>query len=145
MASPREFMTYTVHVLCRFLIRIEYETDPKSTALQWLTPEQTAGGKLPYLFSQCEVNLAKSFFFCHKELARITVSCVYSRTIADLWFRVRIHRRWRRRITRKWAQMFVGNGGDLVVSYVLFRLGGFRWPFPRSSPYWWAPSDKTIL
>lgn len=35
-------------------IRINYNTQPTSMALSWMTPEQTAGKKLPYLFSQCE-------------------------------------------------------------------------------------------
>lgn len=41
----------------RVEISINYKTDPEATALQWLTPEQTAGGKHPYLFSQCQVSL----------------------------------------------------------------------------------------
>ena len=35
-------------------IRVNYRTQPTSMALSWMTPEQTAGKKLPYLFSQCE-------------------------------------------------------------------------------------------
>ena len=35
-------------------IRINYSTSPTAMALSWMTPAQTAGGKLPYLFSQCE-------------------------------------------------------------------------------------------
>uniref|UniRef100_A0A8C4WU63 Leukotriene A(4) hydrolase n=2 Tax=Eptatretus burgeri TaxID=7764 RepID=A0A8C4WU63_EPTBU len=35
-------------------VKIEYETSPSALALQWLTPEQTAGKKFPYLFSQCQ-------------------------------------------------------------------------------------------
>jgi hypothetical protein len=35
-------------------IVVTYETDSTSMALNWLTPEQTLGGKLPYLFTQCE-------------------------------------------------------------------------------------------
>lgn len=37
-------------------LEIEYETAPDASALQWLNPKQTAGGKHPYLFSQCQVN-----------------------------------------------------------------------------------------
>lgn len=36
-----------------FKLRIEYETG-ESTALQWLTKEQTVGKNSPYLFTQCE-------------------------------------------------------------------------------------------
>ncbi|GLH08252.1 Uncharacterized protein GBIM_13527 [Gryllus bimaculatus] len=39
----------------RYNITIAYETSPKASALQWLDPEQTAGKKHPYLFSQCQV------------------------------------------------------------------------------------------
>ena len=35
-------------------IRVNYNTQPTAMALSWMTPEQTAGKKLPYLFSQCE-------------------------------------------------------------------------------------------
>ena len=35
-------------------IRVNYNTKPTAMALSWMTPEQTAGKKLPYLFSQCE-------------------------------------------------------------------------------------------
>jgi leukotriene-A4 hydrolase len=37
-----------------FLLRFIYKTNEKSNAISWMTPEQTAGKKLPYLFSQCE-------------------------------------------------------------------------------------------
>lgn len=38
------------------IVEVTYETSPSATALQWLTPEQTAGKKQPYLFSQCQVS-----------------------------------------------------------------------------------------
>ncbi|CAH1784371.1 unnamed protein product, partial [Owenia fusiformis] len=45
-------------------VKIEYETSPKSTALQWLKPEQTIGKRQPYLFSQCEAIHARSMVPC---------------------------------------------------------------------------------
>lgn len=45
-------------------IRIEYATTPSSSALQWLTPEQTAGGKHPYLYSHCEPIHARAMLPC---------------------------------------------------------------------------------
>jgi len=39
---------------------IRYATTPNSTALQWLSPQQTAGGEYPFLFSQCQPIHARS-------------------------------------------------------------------------------------
>lgn len=35
-------------------IGIDYTTSPKGQAFSWLKASQTAGGKLPYMFTQCE-------------------------------------------------------------------------------------------
>jgi len=45
--------------LRRVLIR--YSTRPDAAALQWLTPQQTAGGRLPYLFSQGQAILTRTW------------------------------------------------------------------------------------
>ncbi|KAK9817160.1 hypothetical protein WJX72_010543 [[Myrmecia] bisecta] len=45
-------------------IGIEFTTGPNSSALQFLEPEQTAGGKQPYLFTQCQAIHARSFLPC---------------------------------------------------------------------------------
>jgi aminopeptidase N len=42
-------------------IAIEYETSPGAAAVQWLAPEQTSGGKLPFLFTQGEAILTRSW------------------------------------------------------------------------------------
>ncbi|MFQ5876398.1 MAG: M1 family metallopeptidase [Acidobacteriota bacterium] len=43
---------------------IRYRTGPDAKALQWLSPEQTAGRKRPYLFSQAESILARTMLPC---------------------------------------------------------------------------------
>ena len=40
---------------------VEYETSPGAVAVQWLAPTQTAGGKLPFLFTQGEAILTRSW------------------------------------------------------------------------------------
>uniref|UniRef100_A0A8C6R5S7 Leukotriene A4 hydrolase n=1 Tax=Nannospalax galili TaxID=1026970 RepID=A0A8C6R5S7_NANGA len=46
------------------VIEISFETSPKSSALQWLTPEQTSGKQHPYLFSQCQAIHCRAVLPC---------------------------------------------------------------------------------
>lgn len=58
-------------------LRIRFTTSPSAGALQWLEPEQTAGKRLPYMFSQCQAILARSVFPCQDSPAvRFTYDAV---------------------------------------------------------------------
>jgi len=41
-------------------VRVSYRTSPEAEGLQWLSPEQTAGKKKPYLFSQAQALNART-------------------------------------------------------------------------------------
>lgn len=45
-------------------VEVEYETSPSCSALQWLSPEQTAGKRHPYVFSQCQAIHCRSLLPC---------------------------------------------------------------------------------
>ena len=42
-------------------VKISYSTSPQAAAVQWLDPEQTAGGKNPFLFTQSQAILARTW------------------------------------------------------------------------------------
>jgi len=42
-------------------VSITYKTSPDAAALQWLSPEQTEGGKYPFLFTQSQAILARTW------------------------------------------------------------------------------------
>lgn len=48
----------------KLTIGIDYSTSRESEALQWLSPEQTAGKRQPYLYSQCQAIHARSVVPC---------------------------------------------------------------------------------
>ncbi|MFN0159168.1 MAG: M1 family metallopeptidase [Bacteroidota bacterium] len=45
-------------------VTIKYTTSPDAAAVQWLSPAQTAGGKLPFLFTQSQAILARTWVPC---------------------------------------------------------------------------------
>ncbi|HEX2833972.1 MAG TPA: M1 family metallopeptidase [Thermoanaerobaculia bacterium] len=45
-------------------VKIVYSTSPDAAAVQWLAPSQTAGGKHPFLFTQSQAILARTWVPC---------------------------------------------------------------------------------
>ena len=60
-----------------FTVKIEYRTGPNASALQWLPPELTAGGRHPFMFTQSQAIHARSWVPLQDTPAlRITYSAV---------------------------------------------------------------------
>ncbi len=65
-------------------VNISYKTSPGAAALQWLAPSQTAGGNSPFLFTQSQAILARTWIPCQDSPGvRITYSATI-RTSPDL-------------------------------------------------------------
>ncbi len=45
-------------------VHVEYRSRPEAAAVQWLEPEQTAGGRHPFLFTQSQAILARTWVPC---------------------------------------------------------------------------------
>ncbi|QIL75089.1 M1 family metallopeptidase [Hymenobacter sp. HDW8] len=64
-------------------ITIQYQTSPEAAALQWLPPAQTAGREQPFLFTQSQAILARTWLPCQDSPG---VRFTY-----DAWVRVPTH------------------------------------------------------
>lgn len=60
------------------VVNIYYSTAPTAEALQWLEPEQTAGKENPFLFTQGEAILTRSWIPCQDSPG---IRCTYSASI----------------------------------------------------------------
>jgi len=61
-----------------YIVRVEYSTTRSSSALQWLTAEQTSSKEYPFMFSQCQAIHARSLLPC-QDLCAVKVT--YTATV----------------------------------------------------------------
>jgi leukotriene-A4 hydrolase len=67
LSPPHPFMGSRLRIVCPQhpeTIRIAYRTTPAAAALQWLTPTQTTSKRLPFLFTQSQAILARTWIPC---------------------------------------------------------------------------------
>ena len=67
LAEPQEFLGRALTIAIKpdtKSVTIHYNAATDAAALQWLSPEQTAGGKHPFLFTQSQAILARSWVPC---------------------------------------------------------------------------------
>lgn len=65
-------------------LRLRYRVGPEASALQWLTPAQTAGGVHPFVYTQCQAIHARSLFPCQDTPRVRSTYRVYLETPAAL-------------------------------------------------------------
>lgn len=64
---PKSFMGSALHIIIKDStekIHIKYSTNPQAAALQWLNPQQTFGKKAPFLFTQGQAILTRTWLPC---------------------------------------------------------------------------------
>lgn len=64
LGDEKEFLGRPLHVKIKpdtKKVTIKYKTSPDAAALQWLNPQQTAGKKNPFLFTQSQAILARTW------------------------------------------------------------------------------------
>ncbi len=61
---------------------LEYDASPDAVALQWLEPQQTAGKRHPFLFSQCQAIHARTILPC-QDSPRVRISYTAEVTVPE--------------------------------------------------------------
>jgi leukotriene-A4 hydrolase len=67
LGDPRTYLGRPLTIALRpdtKSVKIDYASSPDAAAVQWLSPEQTAGGKHPFLFTQSQAILARTWVPC---------------------------------------------------------------------------------
>ena len=67
LGPPQDYMGRPLIVSIRpdtKVVNVEYSTSPEAAALQWLDPSQTGDKKHPFLYTQSQAILARSWFPC---------------------------------------------------------------------------------